>query len=111
MRFSSDWLTRGAQGVIAWMLDQPLLPAPCGQSCDCLRPWPILQELLPALAGHGHGQDELVEWRWDSRLSCAEGWLWQNNQLHRFRWWRRQDRLELRCQLQCTPVAALAASR
>jgi hypothetical protein len=107
MRFSSKWLARGVDGVIAWMLDQPLQPAPCGQSCDRLRPWPILRELEQALAGHGHHRGELVEWRWDSRLDRAEGWLWQGRQLHRFLWWRGDDRLELRVALQCTTAAPL----
>ena len=103
---------KSAVGQIgAWVLDQPLSPALDGQCCDRLRPSQVHRELLQDLTQAGLAECGLVDWRWEQRQGRAQGWLWQNGLLQRFRWMRHTGQLVLREQLRCTtaqPLRALA---
>jgi len=101
-RLAPPALARALQHTIAWVLDQPVAPPLVGQCCDRLRPAPVLRDLERALRRCGNGLVALVDWRWNHQLGCAEGFLWQGNEVHRFHWWRATDRLELQSQLRCT---------
>lgn len=106
-RLAPQVLQRALQHTIRWVLDQPQAPELVGQCCDRLRPAPVLRELEQALQRCGNGLVTLVDWRWDGRLGCAEGFLWRNHEVQRFLWWRASDRLELHSQLRCTPSSTL----
>lgn len=101
-RFTPPALRVALHHLIAWVLDQPVVPPLTGQRCDRLRPEPVLRDLERALRRCGDGLVALVDWRWNSQLGCAEGYLWQHDQLQRFLWWRASDRLELHGRLRCT---------
>ena len=107
---SAAWRA-GLQRLGAWVLDQPLTPLLEGQCCDRLRPAQIGRDLTRALARHGLSGCTVVEWRWDQRRERAEGWLWSNGLLQRFRWQRQGDQLELRRQLFCCSAAPLQLVR
>ncbi|WP_411868879.1 hypothetical protein [Vulcanococcus limneticus] len=106
-RSAAPALRRALQHTIAWVLDQPVAPPLVGQCCDRLRPAPVLRELEQALQRCGNGLVSLVDWRWNSQLGCAEGFLWQEQEVQRFLWWQATDRLELHSQLRCTPANTL----
>lgn len=95
------------QRSLAWVLDQPIAAELRGQCCDRLRPAGIRQQMQQALSRRSLGGCTLVEWRWDLQQGRVEGWLWQNGLLRHFFWWRRNDRLVLRDQLQCSAMQRL----
>ncbi len=107
---SAAWRTC-LQRLGAWVLDQPLTPALEGQCCDRLRPAQIGRDLTRALARHDFSGCTVVEWTWDQRRQRAEGWLWSNGLLQRFRWQRQDDQLRLRRQLFCGSAPALRPVR
>ncbi len=104
---SNSPLQPALKHIGAWVLDRPLQPELLGQCCDRLRPAPIGQELREALKANGHGNSELLEWHWNRRQGRAEGWLWEQGVVQRFRWCRRDGRLVVHAQLRCTERATL----
>lgn len=104
---SNNPIAQALSSVGAWVLDVPLPAALIGQRCDRLRPFPIGHELRAALQANGQGTSDLVEWHWDQRLARADGWLWNRGVLLQFRWWRRDGRMTLRQQLECTTRSSL----
>mgnify|MGYP006289642399 CR=1 FL=1 len=106
-RVSVQGLMAALEQLGSWVLDQPVGPGLQGQRCDRLRPAVIRQELEHVLHRTGNGGCVLVDWRWDSRMGCARGWLWHRGQVQRFCWWRASERLELHSQLQCSAIQPL----